>query len=338
MSCNLYNQIAQGLYQGIGVDMSLTSTLWSNPDRIGVSNANVGQFSAANISSINTYSLTAQTLNIQSISYSTLVFNGGTNAITNTQQLGVSSISTFSMHDTIANFPQFVNSSIGTYSVVGATANFQQLVNSSISTFSIIGNNANFQGVTNSSIGSPTLIVGAIANIPEIVTPTISTFSIVGDNANFTELVVSSISTFSQTGTTNLQQVSEIIDIELNATGIWPHNFNNGSIFYHSSIVSNFTTALFNVPTFGIVVPPEPIFPVSIAAPREMIITLILAQGATPYYSPTLTINGDPVPIQWIDGLAPTPIANKIECEVFNIFFANNAWYALGNYLSFGTL
>lgn len=300
MLCNLYNQIAQGLYQGIGVDEGLTSTLWADPTQIGTSITNVGRFTRAIISSVETGNITARNNAFTTITFSSVIQSYTTDAVANIQQLETSSLSTFSAFGTTADFPQIRASSISTFSLVGASANFPQIITSSIT-----GTNADFSG--------------------EMAASSISSFfSAVGGGAvAFPQLLISSVSTFSAIGTTNLQQLSEVVSIQLNATGNWPHNFNSGSIFFHSNITSNFTTQLFNVPT---------------TQTREIVTTLVLAQGATPYYSSTLTINGSATTINWVDGYVPAPLGNRIECETFNILNISGTWSALGQYISFGTV
>lgn len=330
MSCNLLNDIAQGLYQGIGVDMDLTVNKWENPDTIGTTNSNVSQFTQMEISSINTYSITAQTINPIEITFSSIDLVTKSSTITNTLQLEISSLSTFSLKGENANFSELTASSINTYSIVSPIINFSQLVTSSISTFPVQGATASFQQLVTSSISTYSATAGS-ANFPQIATSSISNYLTVGTTASFQQIIASTIGTFSITGTTDLQQTTEVIDVELNASGNWPHNFNNGSIFYHSNIAGNFTTALINVPN-------TPSYDIDKQQNKEILITLILAQGATPYYSPAITVDGAPVIILWVDGNIPVPIANRIECETFNLFYFDYRWYAFGQYISFGVV
>lgn len=223
---NTLNQIAQGLYENIKMNINFTPFTWATPAPIGTTIANSGAFTQMQTSSLNTNSITTNAVTLQT------------------------------------------------------------------------------------------------ANIPQITTSSISTFSVVGSIANFPQIRTSSISTFSAAGTTNIQQITEVVDIEQNATGNWRHNFNDGSIFYHSNITSNFTTALVNVPT---------------TPNRGIVTTLVLVQGATPYYSSTLTINGTNTPILWPNGTLPIINANTIECESFTLININGTWTALGQYNTFRT-
>ena len=165
--------------------------------------------------------------------------------------------------------------------------------------------------------------VSALETFSTAIISALTTSNIRANTTVFSSIVTSSISTFTTSGTTNIQQVTELIDFEVNATGNWPHNFNNGSIFYHTNIASNFTTALFNVPS---------------VPGRSIVTTLVLNQGATPYYSSTLTINGSATPIQWVASAIPVPAAFKTECETFTLLNIGGTWTALGQYTSFGTV
>jgi hypothetical protein len=51
------------------------------------------------------------------------------------------------------------------------------------------------------------------------------------------------------TGTTTLQQSTELLDTKTSATGTVVHDFSTSAIWYHSSISANFTANFTNVPT-----------------------------------------------------------------------------------------
>lgn len=311
---NTLDEIAQGLYQNIGVDINFSPFTWTNPRPIGVLASNVGVFTEMQTSSLNTYSLNVSTATIGKIA-----INSFSSATANFQELITSSISTYSAIGTTANFTQLVASSISTNYAAASMANFPQILTSSISTYSVTGGTADFSQILTSSISSYSAI-GTTANFSELATSTINTNSIVGTRAFIPEIFTSSISTFTAVGTTNIQQLVELVDYEQNATGTWIHDFNKGSIFFHSNIASNFTTALINVPT---------------TQNRGIVTTLVLAQGATPYFSSTLTVNGTDTTIRWPNAALPIPAPNRIECESFTIININGTWTALGQYNSF---
>ncbi len=133
----------------------------------------------------------------------------------------------------------------------------------------------------------------------------------------------SSITTSNLTvaGQVSQQQIIEVLNTKTGATGTVTHDFSTGSIWYHTAITSNFTTALTNVPT---------------TQNRSAVVSLILIQGATPYYSSTITINGSATAINWPNAALPTPTANRKEIESLTLLNVGGTWTAFGQYLSLG--
>lgn len=118
---------------------------------------------------------------------------------------------------------------------------------------------------------------------------------------------------FSQTG----ERFSTIITPAATATLNW----NDTSIWYCSSMNTNFTGNITNLPT---------------QANRSYVIVTNLVQGGTPYYMNNLQIGGSATTINWFNGTTPTPAANKFEVESITLFYQGGAWKALGQYTSFG--
>lgn len=113
-------------------------------------------------------------------------------------------------------------------------------------------------------------------------------------------------------GTTILQQAQERFSTISAATGTVVHNFNNGSVFIHSSISANFTANITNLPN---------------SVGRVSIITLILQQGATARLCTGLSIGGTAQTIRWLGGTTPTPTNNAIDVQVFTIFQTGASTY-----------
>ena len=114
------------------------------------------------------------------------------------------------------------------------------------------------------------------------------------------------------TGTTILQQAQERFTTISAATGTVVHNFNNGSVFVHSSISANFTANITNLPS---------------GVGRVSIITLILQQGATARLCTGLNIGGAAQTIRWLGGTTPTPTNNAVDVQVFTIFQTGASTY-----------
>ena len=122
-------------------------------------------------------------------------------------------------------------------------------------------------------------------------------------------------------GQVSQQQIIEVLNTKTGATGTVTHDFATGSIWYHTSITSNFTTALTNVPT---------------TQNRSAVVSLILIQGLTPYYSSTITINGSATSINWPNATLPTPTANRKDIESLTLLNVGGTFTVFGQYLSLG--
>jgi hypothetical protein len=123
------------------------------------------------------------------------------------------------------------------------------------------------------------------------------------------------------TGTTTLQQLTEVVNTKTSATGTVTHDYSTGSIFFHSSISANFTANITNVPTTN---------------NRTIVCTLILSQGATPYVPTAVQIDGSAQTIKWLGTTAPTGNANKVDIVSFTLIRTGSAWTVLGSLSAYG--
>jgi hypothetical protein len=122
-------------------------------------------------------------------------------------------------------------------------------------------------------------------------------------------------------GTTTVQQIEEVGQTKTGATGTVVHDWTTGSIFYHSTMLANFTANITNVPT---------------TADRAYTATLILKQGATGYYANALQVNSSPTTILWANATGPTGTAGRTEIESFTLYYTSAEWTAFGQLASFG--
>jgi hypothetical protein len=123
-------------------------------------------------------------------------------------------------------------------------------------------------------------------------------------------------------GTTTLQQSTEVLNTKTGATGVVTHDYSTGAIWYHTSIAANFTANFTNVPTTDA---------------RTIVCTLILAQGATPYIPNAVQILGSVTTIKWLGTAVPTGSANKVDVVSFTLIRSGAAWAAvLGSLSSYG--
>lgn len=123
------------------------------------------------------------------------------------------------------------------------------------------------------------------------------------------------------TGTTTLQQSTEVLNTKAGATGVVVHDFSTGSIWYHTAISSNFTANFTNVPT---------------TADRTISVVLILVQGGTAYLPTAVQIDGVTQTINWSGGFAPTPVINQIDIVSFNLLRVGSTWTVIGAGTTYG--
>lgn len=136
--------------------------------------------------------------------------------------------------------------------------------------------------------------------------------SIVPQPARFTNLTVQD--------TLNIAETSEVIATKTGATGTVVHDFTEANTWYHSGMSANFTVNFTNVPTTN---------------NRNITLTLILSQGATPYYPTAVQIGGVAQTVNW---LGSTPKANNIEVITFTLIRTGSTWSVIGSISSHGAV
>jgi hypothetical protein len=117
-------------------------------------------------------------------------------------------------------------------------------------------------------------------------------------------------------GLANLHSTSEKISTKTNASGTVVHDFNDGAIWYHANMVSNFTVNLTNIP---------------IATNRSIGIALILAQGNNAVIPDALQIDGVTQVINWQDSVIPTGDINSTNIVNFMLIRLSSSWLILAS-------
>jgi hypothetical protein len=117
-------------------------------------------------------------------------------------------------------------------------------------------------------------------------------------------------------------QTGEAFTTLTGSSGTVVHNWlSQGAVYLHSSITTNFTANITNLPTTN---------------NRSYVVVLNLQQGSLPYYANAVQINSSAATINWINGATPTPAANKFEAESLTIYRIAGGWTVVGQYASFG--
>jgi hypothetical protein len=123
-------------------------------------------------------------------------------------------------------------------------------------------------------------------------------------------------------GTLSVEQIQEHVVVANGATGFFTNDWNNGAILYISSLQSNFTINVTNVPT---------------TANKSYVVTAIIQQSTNAaYYCSTLSVNSLGVTVRWPNATQPTPATSRTEVESFTLYYSGAVWTALAQYTSFG--
>ena len=129
------------------------------------------------------------------------------------------------------------------------------------------------------------------------------------------------VSTFTVNGPISVQQIQESLTTITGPTSPRTIDWTAGSIYHVSSMTTNFTINITNLPT---------------TANKVYVVTFFLIQGATPYYINALQIAGSSTTINWSGASAPTPTANRREVQAFTLVYTGSAWTAFSQLTSFG--
>ena len=128
------------------------------------------------------------------------------------------------------------------------------------------------------------------------------------------------MSTLTVSGLFSIAETQEVINTVSAPTSTQVIDWSMGSIFYVTGMTAFWTPNITNLPT---------------TANRSNIVTLVLVQGATPYFINGLQIAGTPMTLNWGNAAPPSPTANRIEIVSFILLYTN-AWTALANFTSYG--
>lgn len=300
MSSVALDQIAAALQNGIGLSISTTGYTWDQPPPIGFGEPNSALFTNLSTTYFTTSTFTA-TAGITGTAIGQTNSNVGyfTLLTASTITGPVGQVTSNSGNFTALQTSSFTANTINSASIGLTTSNSGYFTDLRASSFS-----TNTAFVTTANISTLNVSTVTLANS---ILATTSTITVSG--------------LFSNTGITAVQEIIETLNLKSTTTGLVTHDWSTGAIWYHSSMTANFSVALTNVP---------------LTTNRSLVTTLILNQGATPYYANGLTINGTAVPIKWPSATAPTATASRTEVESLTMFYIGTTWTALGQYTSFG--
>jgi hypothetical protein len=221
-------------------------------------------------------------------------FNGDYNSLSNRPSLAA--VATSGSYDDLTDKPV----------ITGFSGDYQDLTNQPTL----------FSGNYNDLINKPTLATVATSGSYSDLTGRPSLFS--GNYGDLTG-VPNLLNNPTLTGTTTLQQSTEVLNTKTGATGTVEHDYSTGAIWYHTAIATNFVANFTNVPTTN---------------NRTINLVLVLVQGATARLPTDLSINGTAQTIRWLT--LPTGSPNKIDLVSFTLIRTGSAWTVLGSVSAYG--
>jgi hypothetical protein len=121
-------------------------------------------------------------------------------------------------------------------------------------------------------------------------------------------------------GTATLQQTAKVVTTSSGVSGTVSFDCSKSTVFY-TTATNNFVANFTNV---------------SITNNRSIPVTVVIAQGITPYSISALQIAGTAQSINWLNTSTPTTTANKIEFYNFELMRINGAWVVTGSLASYG--
>jgi len=130
------------------------------------------------------------------------------------------------------------------------------------------------------------------------------------------------VSSLTMTGPLQVEQIQESFSTITRAIGVVTHDWNSGGVFYHSTISTNFTANIINMPT---------------TANRSYVVSLILQQStAQAFYASALQINSVAATIQWPNGAVPTLSNYSTIVQSFTMLYTGINWLPLAQITQFG--
>jgi hypothetical protein len=126
---------------------------------------------------------------------------------------------------------------------------------------------------------------------------------------------VGTLANLTVSGMTSYGLSADIILTKTGATGVMVHDVSAGAVFYHTAPVANFTPNFTNVP---------------VIEGRALMATLIISQGATPYITSGIQIDGVAQTIKWLNGLAAAGTTSKVDIVSFSLLRTGSSWLVFG--------
>jgi hypothetical protein len=203
------------------------------------------------------------------------------------------------------------------------SGNYSDLTNKPV--FATVATSGNYNDLSNKPVFTETGFDGSYESLtskPDLSVYQLSADSFSGSYDDLTEKPTT-FSALTLTGTTTLQQTTEILNNISGATGVVVHDYATGAIFNHVSMASNFTANFTNVP---------------VTNNRTISVVLILNQGGTARIPSAIQIDGVSRLINWQGASLPAGNPNQVDIVSFTFTRISNAWTVLGSLTTYGSI
>lgn len=201
------------------------------------------------------------------------------------------------------------------------SGNYNDLTNKPV--FATVATSGSYNDLTNKPVFTETGFDGSYESLTS--KPDLSVYQLSADafSGSYTDLTdkPTTFSNLTLTGTTILQQTTEVLTNISGATGVVVHDFSGGAIFNHVNILANFTANFTNLP---------------VTNNRTISVVLILNQGGTARIPTAVQIDGVSRTINWQGAAAPPGNPDQIDVVSFTFTRISNSWTVLGSLTTYG--
>ena len=122
------------------------------------------------------------------------------------------------------------------------------------------------------------------------------------------------------TGLISLNASTETANTGINPGASYIFDLNYGPTWEVQGMSQNWTANFTNVPT---------------TINRTTMVSLMITQGATPYYPSTIQVNGTTYTPKWLNGTSYTGNAIQYDFVTFNLFNQNGTFLVFGSYATY---
>ena len=163
----------------------------------------------------------------------------------------------------------------------------------------------------------------SLTDTPDLSLYQLTAAAFSGSYNNLTDIPASptTFANLTLTGTTTLQQTTEVLTNITGATGTVVHDCSTSVVFNHTNIATNFAADFINVPTTN---------------NRATSVVLILNQDGVANLPTAIQIDGLTQAINWLGGVTPLGNSSQIDIVSFTLIRISDVWTVTGSLTTYG--